>query len=122
VGSVFLALADLITDGVSAGRIVRGDIVVSEDQKASYIGILCFGTVTTAVTVAYRLRNARLMRAQVLEASLQHRTVSTSEAQRQLKQHEWELVQTHRTKVISALALLGVATQGATAVRSFQLL
>jgi hypothetical protein len=33
-------------------------------------------------------------------------------ARQQAQQHEWELAQTHRTKVISMLALLSVATQG----------
>jgi hypothetical protein len=40
---------------------------------------------------------------------------SASEARRQLQQHEWELVQSHRTKVTLSLSLMAVAAQGARA-------
>jgi hypothetical protein len=55
------------------------------------------------------------MRAQVLELGKQdHQASATgSAARRQAQQHEWELAQTHRTKVILSLALLSVVAQGA---------
>jgi hypothetical protein len=77
--------------------------------------VLCLGVVTTALSLGYRLRNARLMRAHMLELGQQGRSVRISEARRRMQQHEWELAQTHRTKVVASLALLSVTAQGRTA-------
>jgi hypothetical protein len=113
VGSVFMGLADAITDGITYARLRSGDIAApNEGFKAAYTTALCFGVVTTMLSLAYRLRNARLMRAHVLELGQQGRAVRVSEARRQAQQHEWELAQTHRTKVVASLALLSVGTQG----------
>ncbi len=110
VGSVCLGLADLITDAITYARLRTGDVAVpSEGYKAAYAAVLSVGAVTTALSLLYRLRNAQIMRAQLRE---QGRAESTSVARQQAQQHEWELAQTHRTKVISMLALLSVATQG----------
>ena len=151
----------------------------------AYVSIVTFGVVTTSLSLAYRIRNARLMRVHVLEltqraaapthkmslnprapaplhpspsrASLerhspgrspdrrstianrplrrptlaearktlhgalalspellqQDKTVVIIAARRQSQQNEWELAQTHRTKVILSLELLSLAAQGA---------
>jgi hypothetical protein len=119
VGSVFVGLADVITDGITFARLRSGDIPApNEGYKAAYTTILCVGIVTTALSLAYRLRNARLVRAHVLELSMQGRTVSVSEARRQAQQHKYELAQTHRTKVVASLALLSIAAQGKATVQS----
>jgi hypothetical protein len=115
VGSVCLGLADLITDGITYFRLASGDIaVLNEEYKAAYVTILCFGAVTTVLSLASRLRNARRMQAHLLEAELgqQGRTFGASQARRQLQQNEWELVQTHRTKTTLSLSLLSVMVQG----------
>jgi hypothetical protein len=113
VGAVCLGLADLITDGITYFQLASGDIaVLNEEYKAAYIAILCFGAVTTVLSLAFRLRNARLMQAHLLELGQQRRTVGASEARRQLQQNEWELVQTHRTKTTLSLSLLSVVVQG----------
>ena len=114
VGSVCLGLADLITDAITYARLRSGDVAVpNEGYKAAYAAILSVGAVTTVLSLLYRLRNAHIMRAHLREFGQQHgQTENTSEARQQAQQHEWELAQTHRTKVISVLALLSVATQG----------
>ena len=119
VGSIFIGLADVVTDGITYGRVASGDIAVpNEGYKAAYTTVLCFGVVTTTLSLGYRLRNAILVRAQVLELGQQAHALSVSEARRQAQQHEWELVQTHRAKVVASLALLSVAAQGKAALQS----
>ena len=54
------------------------------------------------------------MRAQ-LHQFAQGQARASSEVRRHLQQHEWELVQTYRTKVTLLLSLLGVVVQGAPA-------
>ena len=116
VGSACLGLADIITDSITYARLRSGDVAVpNEGYKSAYVVALCFGVVTTALSLAYRLRNARAVRAHVRELGEQGRTIasaSASAARRQAQQNEWELAQTHRTLVILSLALLSVATQG----------
>jgi hypothetical protein len=114
IGSVSIGLADVITDGISCAKLLHGDVRVPNDgYKQAYVVILCFGVAVTVLSLAYRLRNARLMQAQALELGQQAWGLSASATRRQAQQHEWELAQTHRTKVILSLALLSVATQGA---------
>jgi hypothetical protein len=68
VGSVCIGLADVITDGIVLSRLLRGRISVPiEGYTPAYTVILCFGVVTTALSLAYRLRNAHMFRVQVLE-------------------------------------------------------
>ena len=106
-------LADVITDGITYAR-MDGNVAFPDDgYKAAYATVLSFGVVTTVLSLAYHFRNARLMRASVLELSEQGRTASHSLARRQAQQNEWELAQTHRTKVILSLALLSTVAQGA---------
>ena len=112
VGSTCLGLADIITDAITYARLRSGDMP-NEGYKTAYVVVLCFGVVTTALSLAYRLRNARAVRAHVRELGEQGRTIaSASAARRQAQQNEWELAQTHRTLVILSLALLSVAMQG----------
>ena len=122
VGSVCIGVADLITDGIACTRLLRGDFPVGEKYETAYVTILCFGVVTTVLSVTYRLRNARLVRAHLRklgEQGLQGRSVvRASASRRQAQQHEWELGQTHRTKVILSLALLSVAAQGTMPLRA----
>ncbi len=113
VGSMFAGLADVITDGIAYARLRSGDIALpNEGYKAAYTTVLCVGVVTTALSLVYRLRNARLMQAHMLEMGQLGRAVRLSEARRQAQQFEWELAQIHRAKVVASLALLSVAAQG----------
>ncbi len=119
VGSIFIGLADVITDGITYARLASGDIAVpNEGYKAAYTTVLCFGVVTTVLALGFRLRSARLMQAHMLELGQQGCAVSVSEARRQAQQHEWELAQTHRAKVVGSLTLLSIAAQGKTTVQS----
>ena len=112
VGSTCLGLADIITDAISYARLRSGNMP-NEGYKTAYVVVLCFGVVTTALSISYRVRNARLVRSHVRELGEQGRTsASASAARRQAQQNEWELAQTHRTLVILSLALLSVAMQG----------
>ena len=154
VGSMCFGLADIITDGIAYAR-MDGDVAFPNDgYKAAYTAILCFGVVTTALSLAYRLQNVRIMREHVhkldksyhspqrqanrgndsdkamhitsvnesftirestSKEALKAEASRVSAARRQMQQHEWELAQTHRAKVILSLTLLNVAAQGATA-------
>ena len=119
MGSVCLGLADLVTDGIAYAKLRSGDIIVpNEGYKAAYTVVLCFGVITTALLLTYRLRNARLVRAHVLELGQQGRAANLGEARRQAQQHQYELVQTRRTKVASSLALVSVAAQGVLPLRA----
>ena len=121
VGSVCLGLADLITDAITYARLRTGDVAVpNEGYKAAYAAALSVGAVTTALSLLYRLRNAHIMRAHLRELGEHGRTENASVARQQAQQHEWELAQTHRTKVISMLALLSVATQGSPPLQAAQ--
>jgi hypothetical protein len=114
VFSICTALANLITDGIVFGRLLRGELKVSSEiYMAAYATILCFGVVATAFSLGYRIRNARLMRAQLQQIAPQGQEVATSVARRQLQQHVWELAQTHRTKVTLLLSLSSLVAQGA---------
>ena len=109
-----LGVADLITDALAYARLRSGEIKVSTDAyHAAYAVVLCFGVVTTVLSLGYRLRNARLMRAYVLELGKQDQKTSVSAARKQAQQHEWELAQTRRTTTIASLALLSIVAQGA---------
>jgi hypothetical protein len=113
VGSVFVGLADVITDGITYARLRSGDVAFpNEGYKAAYTTILCFGVVTTALSLGYRLRNARLVQAHALKLSLQGHILNASAERQQAQQHEWELAQTHRTRIILSVSLLSVAVQG----------
>ena len=110
-----MGLADVITDAFAYVRL-SGEVTVPNDgYKAAYVTILCFGAVTTGLSLALRFRNARLMRAHVLELGKQRKDQQgrASAARKQVQQHEWEVAQIHRTKVILAFALLSVIVQGA---------
>ena len=123
--SLCMGVADLVTDVITYARL-SSDVAIPNSYKAAYTAILCFAAATTAVSLVYRLNNARLVMVQAqthLIVQGQHgRVVSANEAQRQVQQHEWELVQTGRTKVILSLSLLSVAAQGAMALRAAMLL
>jgi hypothetical protein len=111
--SISMALGNLATDGIVCNSLLRGDLRVSTPiYTVSYIVLLCFGVGVTVLAIGYRLRNARLMHAQLQQVVPQGRAVATGEAQRQAQQSEWELVQTHRTKVTLTLSLASVAAQG----------
>ena len=113
MASVSMGVADLATDCISYARLRSGDVALAnEGLKTPYIAILCFGAVTTAVSVVYRLRNGWVVRARMLELAQQGWKVNASATWRQAQQHDWELTQIHRTKVVLSLALLSVAMQG----------
>jgi hypothetical protein len=137
VVTLFFQLADIVTDGIACSRLLHGDVSVAATKTYTvvYIVLLCLGVVATGVSVVYRLRNARLMNSSLKElAQISARfTESDSELQRQkskdqlggrqqhdfrrqAQQHEWELAQTHRTKVATTLEVLSILLQGACAV------
>jgi hypothetical protein len=117
VFAICTALANLVTDGIVFSHLLHGDFKVSnEAYTAAYATLLCFAVVATALSLGYRIRNARLVKAQLQQLGPPGQPVaasSASAARRQLQQHEWELVQTHRTKVTLSLSLMTVAAQGA---------
>jgi hypothetical protein len=116
VFSECMAIANLATDGIVFGHMLRGDLKVSSEiYTAAYATILCFGSVSTALSFCYRLRNARLVRTHLQGLAPQDEALAAKEAHRQARQHEWELLQTQRTKVTLTLTLLSVAAQGAPA-------
>jgi hypothetical protein len=111
--SICMALGNLATDGIVCNSLLRGDLRVSTAiYTAAYVVLLCFGVAVTVLSIGYRLSNARLMHAQLQLVVPQGRAVATGEAQLQAQQSEWELVQTHRTKVTLTLSLASVAAQG----------
>jgi hypothetical protein len=119
VFSECMAIANLATDGIVFGHMLRGDLdVSSEIYMAAYATIVCFGIVSTALSFCYRLRNARLVRTHLQGLEPQGGVLSTKEAHRQARQHDWELVQTHRTKVTLTLSLASVAAQGVRCCRA----
>jgi hypothetical protein len=131
-GSLTLGLADFITDALTCDRLLRDDFPApNRNYKAAYATVLCVGAVTTAISFGYRVRNAYLVRKQLREhvdymgeqlreqrQRLGPRQDAACAAQRQAHQNEWELVQTHRTKVALSLALSSVAAQGSPPNRS----
>ncbi len=114
MGSVCIGLANIATDGIACARLLHGEFAVPNDvYKAAYVAFLSLGVATTALSLTYRLKNARQVKGQLLELSQQRLIVSPSRARQQQQQNEWERVQTHRTITISSLALLSIAAQGA---------
>jgi hypothetical protein len=114
VGSVCFGVADIATDAIVCSRLLHGDVEVpNEGYTAAYVAVMCFGVVAAAVSLAYRLHNARQVRAQLQELAKFGRIVSATAAQRQAQRHEFELAQTYRTKAILSLSLLSIAVQGA---------
>jgi hypothetical protein len=112
--SIFAALADLITDGIVFSHLLRGDLKVSnEAYTAAYATLLCFAVVANVISVAYWIRNARLVQTHVRQLAPKSHPLAAKEAHRLVQQHEWELAQTHRTKVTLLLSLLSVIVQGA---------
>jgi hypothetical protein len=111
--SVCMGIANLATDAIVFDSLLRGELrVSSEIYAAAYATIFCFGVVATALSLGYRIRNARLVNVALQQLSPQHPGRTASEAHRQLQQCEWELVQTHRTKVTLSLSLVSVVAQG----------
>ncbi len=118
VGSVCIGLADIVTDGISYALLTHGNTSTNPGLNTAYVAVLSFGVVTTILSLGYRFHNARRMQAHILELSeKQRRTGSSTATRRQAEQHEWELAQTHRTKIILSLGLLSVAAQGLSARR-----
>ena len=118
VGSVCIGLADIVTDGISYALLTHGNTSTNQGLNTAYVAVLSFGVVTTILSLGYRFHNARRMQAHILELSeKQRRTGSSTATRRQAEQHEWELAQTHRTKIILSLGLLSVAAQGLLARR-----
>jgi hypothetical protein len=118
VFSVCMSIANLATDGIVFRLLLRGDLKVStEIYMVAYATIMCFGVVATVLSLGYRIRNACLMRAQLKQRAphlgSQGEPLANSDARHQSQQHEWELVQTHRTKVTLMLSLMSAAAQGA---------
>jgi hypothetical protein len=111
--SLCTAIANLATDGIVFDSLLRGDLKVSSAiYMAAYATLLCFGVVSTALSMGYRIRNASLVQTQLRQLAPQGQAFAAKEAHRQAQQHNWELVQTHRTKVTLSLSLLSVAVQG----------
>jgi hypothetical protein len=112
--SLLMELADLATNSMSCRLLLRGDVVVpNETYKVAYVMILSFGAASTALSLAYRFRNARQIRVHMHAAlATKGQAVGVSEARQQAQRFEWELLQTHRTLVVLGLALMNVGVQG----------
>jgi hypothetical protein len=135
--SACMSIANLVTDGIVFDHLLRGDLEVSSTiYTVVYATILCFGVFATVLSQGYRIRNARLMQADLQQLSVSTRAQNTAtpqarsaggtpergtsrvrvpasiEVRHQVQQHEWELAQTHRTKVTLSLSLLSLAAQG----------
>jgi ABC-type branched-subunit amino acid transport system substrate-binding protein len=123
VGSLMLELADVVTDAISCSRMLNGDSQVSELYRIAYTTILICGVAGTILSIAYRIRNARLVARRVEHLGRSSRTLAArlsdsadvSAIKQQLQKYEWELAQTHRSKVSACLALMTVGLQGASA-------
>jgi hypothetical protein len=121
VFSMCMSIANLATDGIVFRLLLRGDLKVStEIYTVVYATMMCFGVVATVLSLGYRIHNACLMRALLkqqrapqLGPQLEGEPLANSDARHQSQQHEWELVQTHRTKVTLMLSLMSAAAQGA---------
>jgi hypothetical protein len=120
VGTLCLDVSDLLTDGIACFRLMNGDFrVPSEGYRMAYLTIFCFGVAGTVLSVGYRLRSARLVREQIRAQAQAHKplkpgeSVTLSEARQHEQRYKWELLQTHRTKIASALALMTAVLQGA---------
>ncbi len=113
VFAIFTALANLITDCIVFRQLLRGELKApTEAYTAAYATLLSFAVVATVVSMAYRITNARLVQTQVRQIAPQGHVLAAKEAHRLVQQHEWELAQTHRSKVTLLLSLLSVAAQG----------
>jgi hypothetical protein len=111
------SLANIVTDGIVFRQLLDGDVAVSSEiYTQAYATILCFGIVVTVISLGSRIHNAQLVQAQLKQLAPEGSVAS--EAQRQSREHEWELEQTHRTKVTLSLSLMTVAAQGALAPQS----
>jgi hypothetical protein len=116
VGKSLFELADLVTDGIACYRLVNGDFKVeNEGYRIAYEIIFSFGAAGTVLSLAYRLRNAFLVREHlrvVLQTGMSDDTAGRSKTRQQEQQQKWELAQIHRSKVESTLALMTAVVQG----------
>jgi hypothetical protein len=79
--------------------------------------VFAFGVVGVVVSVTYRVRSALLVRDRVRALVLREGREEMSELRVKVERHEWELAQTHRTKVWLLLALMTIGVQGTFAWR-----
>jgi hypothetical protein len=114
VGYISMELADFATDCIACHRILQGDFKASQKlYNVAYVTALMFGAVGTVFSIAYRLQSALQVRADVKKMVLkQGRGQEISEARRMMHKFEWELAQTHRTKIALSLALMTIVAQG----------
>ncbi len=119
VGSFCLELADLITDMITGVRLLQSATHVRYRYKLAYAVVLCSGAIGTSISLGYRLRAARAVRAHVQELSHSQRGIAAvSNTRRQLQKYEYELLQLSRTRITLSLALLNVAAEGAAEMRA----
>jgi hypothetical protein len=112
VWSISIETADLATDCIACFRVLQSD-TLGEGYKVAYAVFLCLGILTNVASVAYRLRNALLVRMHVAKlAAERDAPVGGSERQRQVQSYQWELKQSHRALVVCGLTLMTVAFQG----------
>jgi hypothetical protein len=108
-----MSLASLVTDGIVFDTLLHGGHKIStEIYTAAFATVLCFGTITTALSFGYRIHNARGIQAQLHRLDPRAQGVAAKVAHRQAKQHQWELLQTDRTKVTLSLSLMTLMAQG----------
>jgi hypothetical protein len=118
VGTVLLDVADVVTDGFTLNRILRGEVqAATQGYQAAYTTVFAFGVVGVVVSVTYRVRSALLVRDRVRALVLRQGREEMSELRVKVERHEWELAQTHRTKVWLLLALMTIGVQGTFAWR-----
>jgi ABC-type branched-subunit amino acid transport system substrate-binding protein len=112
VWSICIETADLATDGIACFRVLQSD-TLGKGYKVAYAVFLCLGILSNVASVAYRLRNALLVRMHVAKlADERDAPVGGSERQRQVQSYQWELKQSHRALVVCGLTLMTVAFQG----------
>ena len=113
VGTLSMEVADVLIRGITCSRLLRGEAKASELYKVVYVTLLCFGVAGTAVSATWRLRSARLVRDYVRALASGRHSEGISETRRTAQLFEFELAQTHRSKVALSLAMMTLVLQGA---------
>jgi ABC-type branched-subunit amino acid transport system substrate-binding protein len=115
VGISIMELSDVVMDGITCYKVVQNDIEVpSEVYKDVYVVFMCLGAVGAIVSIAYHVRNSRLVMEHVRELEVSAaRGENLSEGRRQMQVYEWELEQSFREQRMLALALLSLLIEGA---------
>jgi hypothetical protein len=126
VGTFLFELADLISDAITCFRVLNGSITspapcgaertppLGEGYKVAYATFMFFGSLGAVVSIAYRIRNARLVAAHVKDLVSQRALdAGSTESKTSMQKYQWERSQTYRSITISSLTLMSLAIEGA---------